>query len=57
MQVWLESLVLTFVPFSHTNPQRLYLPATIDPEYHYEAVNVETMAKEAWDKAKQKAEK
>ena len=27
--------------FSHTNPQRLYLPVIIDPEYHYEAVNVE----------------
>ena len=28
--------------FSRTNPQRLYLPVNIDPEYHYEAVNVET---------------
>jgi len=28
--------------FSHANPQRLYLPIIIDPEYHYEAVNVET---------------
>ena len=27
--------------FSHTNPQRLYLPINIDPEYHYEAINVE----------------
>jgi len=27
--------------FSHTNPQRLYLPINIDPEYHYEAVNVD----------------
>jgi maltose alpha-D-glucosyltransferase/alpha-amylase len=27
--------------FSRTNPQRLYLPINIDPEYHYEAVNVE----------------
>jgi maltose alpha-D-glucosyltransferase/alpha-amylase len=27
--------------FSHANPQRLYLPTIIDPEYHYEAVNVE----------------
>ncbi len=27
--------------FSHANPQRLYLPPIIDPEYHYEAVNVE----------------
>jgi len=28
--------------FSMANPQRLYLPVVIDPEYHYEAVNVET---------------
>jgi maltose alpha-D-glucosyltransferase/alpha-amylase len=28
--------------FSRGNPQRLYLPVIIDPEYHYEAVNVET---------------
>ncbi|MBN2187757.1 MAG: maltose alpha-D-glucosyltransferase [Dehalococcoidia bacterium] len=28
--------------FSRANPQRLYLPPIIDPEYHYEAVNVET---------------
>src|SRR6476661_2368644 len=27
--------------FSETNPQQLYLPVIIDPEYHYEAVNVE----------------
>ncbi|HEV3027502.1 MAG TPA: maltose alpha-D-glucosyltransferase, partial [Planctomycetota bacterium] len=27
--------------FSRANAQRLYLPATVDPEYHYEAVNVE----------------
>src|SRR6185436_4774067 len=27
--------------FSRTNPQRLFLPVIIDPEYHYEAVNVE----------------
>ncbi len=27
--------------FSHANPQKLYLPAIIDPEYHYESVNVE----------------
>ncbi len=27
--------------FSRTNPQRLYLPPIIDPEYHYETVNVE----------------
>jgi maltose alpha-D-glucosyltransferase/alpha-amylase len=28
--------------FSRTNPQKLYLPVNIDPEYHYEAINVET---------------
>jgi maltose alpha-D-glucosyltransferase/alpha-amylase len=27
--------------FSRTNPQRLFLPVTIDPAYHYETVNVE----------------
>lgn len=27
--------------FSRTNPQRLYAPPIIDPEYHYEAINVE----------------
>src|SRR5512138_2917016 len=27
--------------FSRANPQRLYLPVIIDPEYHYEAVNIE----------------
>ncbi|WP_029896100.1 maltose alpha-D-glucosyltransferase [Desulfohalovibrio reitneri] len=27
--------------FSAANPQRLFLPVIIDPEYHYEAVNVE----------------
>ena len=27
--------------FSRANPQQLYLPVIIDPEYHYEAVNVE----------------
>ena len=27
--------------FSRANPQRLYLPPIIDPEYHYEAVNVD----------------
>ncbi|MBJ6727806.1 maltose alpha-D-glucosyltransferase [Geomesophilobacter sediminis] len=31
--------------FSATNPQRLYLPVIIDPEYHYEALNVENQAK------------
>lgn len=27
--------------FSRANPQKLYLPVIIDPEYHCEAVNVE----------------
>jgi maltose alpha-D-glucosyltransferase / alpha-amylase len=27
--------------FSHANPQKLYSPIIIDPEYHYEAWNVE----------------
>jgi maltose alpha-D-glucosyltransferase/alpha-amylase len=27
--------------FSKANPQKLYLPVIIDPEYHYEALNVE----------------
>ncbi len=27
--------------FSRANPQRLFLPIIIDPEYHYEALNVE----------------
>ena len=27
--------------FSRANPQRLFLPIIIDPEYHYETVNVE----------------
>jgi maltose alpha-D-glucosyltransferase/alpha-amylase len=27
--------------FSRANPQQLYLPVIIDPEYHYEAINVE----------------
>ncbi|OQW98864.1 MAG: alpha-amylase, partial [Elusimicrobia bacterium A5] len=27
--------------FSMANPQKLYLPIIIDPEYHYESVNVE----------------
>jgi maltose alpha-D-glucosyltransferase/alpha-amylase len=31
--------------FSKANPQQLYLPITIDPEYHYEAVNVENHQK------------
>ncbi len=28
--------------FSRTSPQALYLPIILDPEYHYEAFNVET---------------
>ena len=28
--------------FSKANPQKLYLPVILDPEYSYEAVNVET---------------
>jgi len=32
--------------FSRANPQRLILPITIDPEYHYEAVNVEGAAEQ-----------
>ena len=27
--------------FSRSNPQKLYLPIVIDPEYHYETINVE----------------
>jgi maltose alpha-D-glucosyltransferase/alpha-amylase len=33
--------------FSKANPQQLYLPITIDPEYHYEAINVENQQKNA----------
>src|SRR5262249_61278407 len=28
--------------FSRANPQQLHLPIIIDPEYHYESVNVES---------------
>ncbi len=28
--------------FSRANPQQIFLPVVIDPEYHYEALNVET---------------
>jgi len=31
--------------FSRCNPQQLYLPVIIDPEYHYETVNVENQGK------------
>jgi len=30
--------------FSDANPQKLYLPTIIDPEYHYETVNVEAQS-------------
>jgi maltose alpha-D-glucosyltransferase/alpha-amylase len=33
--------------FSDANPQQLYLPVTIDPEYHYEAVNVDNQERNA----------
>jgi maltose alpha-D-glucosyltransferase/alpha-amylase len=31
--------------FSMSNPQQLFLPVIIDPEYHYEAVSVETQSR------------
>ena len=31
--------------FSRANPQKLYLPVIIDPEYHFEVVNVESQKK------------
>jgi maltose alpha-D-glucosyltransferase/alpha-amylase len=31
--------------FSKSNPQQLHLPVIIDPEYHYEAINVENQQK------------
>ena len=33
--------------FSKANPQKLYLPIIIDPEYHYEAINVEAQQNNA----------
>jgi maltose alpha-D-glucosyltransferase/alpha-amylase len=33
--------------FSKANPQKLYLPVVIDPEYHYQAVNVELQERNA----------
>jgi maltose alpha-D-glucosyltransferase/alpha-amylase len=33
--------------FSTTNPQRLYLPPIFDPEYHFEAINVEAQQNNA----------
>ena len=32
--------------FSRANPQQLILPPIVDPEYHYEAINVETQQKQ-----------
>src|SRR5438093_7944000 len=34
--------------FSRANPQKLYLPAIIDPQYHYEQVNVEVQQSSPW---------
>jgi maltose alpha-D-glucosyltransferase/alpha-amylase len=31
--------------FSEANPQRLYLPLILDPQYHYESVNVEMQSR------------
>jgi maltose alpha-D-glucosyltransferase / alpha-amylase len=31
--------------FSEANPQKLYLPVILDPQYHYEPVNVELQSK------------
>jgi maltose alpha-D-glucosyltransferase/alpha-amylase len=31
--------------FSASNPQKLYLPVILDPEYHYESVNVEMQSR------------
>jgi maltose alpha-D-glucosyltransferase/alpha-amylase len=33
--------------FSRSSPQRLYLPITSDPEYHYETINVEAQQNNA----------
>ncbi|MEX0834713.1 MAG: alpha-glucosidase C-terminal domain-containing protein, partial [Nitriliruptor sp.] len=33
--------------FSSANPQKLYLPVVIDPEYHYERINVESQEENA----------
>ncbi len=33
--------------FSRANPQKLLLPVIIDPEYHYEAINVEVQSRSA----------
>ncbi|MHB0969914.1 MAG: maltose alpha-D-glucosyltransferase [Thermoanaerobaculia bacterium] len=34
--------------FSRANPQKLFLPIIIDPEYHYETVNVEAQQNNAY---------
>jgi maltose alpha-D-glucosyltransferase / alpha-amylase len=34
--------------FSRANPQRLFLPVVIDPEYHYEAINVEAQQQNSY---------
>ncbi|MCE6987625.1 maltose alpha-D-glucosyltransferase [Dyadobacter sp. CY323] len=31
--------------FSQSNPQRLYLPLILDPQYHYESINVELQSR------------
>ena len=31
--------------FSKANPQRLFLPVIVDPEFHYEAINVDVQLK------------
>lgn len=31
--------------FSQANPQRLYLPLILDPQYHYESINVELQSR------------
>ncbi len=31
--------------FSRTNPQRLFLPVIVDPEFHFEAINVDVQLK------------
>lgn len=31
--------------FSSANPQRLYLPVILDPDYHYESINVEMQSR------------
>ena len=33
--------------FSRASPHALYLPIILDPEYHYEAVNVEAQQRQS----------